>query len=119
MIAAVLRPLRLAVGLLVTLVIAPAAHAQGLAAPCPGQPIEADRAIQGDFGPELSKSFVMVPFDVPRGTTAIRVKYCFDRPESGSSRHTLVSASMSRGAAARPSGAPASSVAGEARATPT
>jgi hypothetical protein len=75
--------------LLVTLVIAPAAHAQGLAAPCPGQPIEADRTIEGDFGPELSKSFVMVPFDVPRGTTAIRVKYCFDRPESGSSRHTL------------------------------
>ena len=26
---------------------------------------------------------------MPRGTTAVRVKYCWDRPESGTMRHTL------------------------------
>ncbi|HYN52808.1 MAG TPA: hypothetical protein VES62_17955 [Thermoleophilaceae bacterium] len=51
-----LRPLRLAVGLLVTLVIAPAAHAQGLAAHCPGQPIEADRTIEGDSGQSCARA---------------------------------------------------------------
>jgi hypothetical protein len=45
--------------------------------------------ITGEFGTQLSKSYVMVPFDVPSGTTAIRVKYCWDRPEAGTSRHTL------------------------------
>jgi hypothetical protein len=45
--------------------------------------------VTGEFGTELHKSFVMVPFDVPHGTTAIRVKYCYDRPESGTGRHTL------------------------------
>ncbi len=69
--------------------LAPAASAQGLATPCPGRPIETDRIVTGDFGAELAKSYVMVPFDVPRGATAIRVKYCFDQPESGTSRHTL------------------------------
>jgi hypothetical protein len=58
-------------------------------ASCPGLAIEPDRVITGEFGTELAKSFVMVPFDVPRGTTAIRVKYCFDRPESGTASHTL------------------------------
>ena len=57
--------------------------------PCPGRAIQPDRVITGEFGTELAKSFVMVPFDAPRGTTAIRVKYCFDRPETGTSRHTL------------------------------
>jgi hypothetical protein len=66
---------------------APAAAAPP--ASCPGRPIEPDRVITGEFGTELAKSFVMVPFHVPRGTTAVRVKYCFDRPESGPSNHTL------------------------------
>ena len=32
-----------------------------------------------------------VPFDVPAGTTAVRVKYCFDQPEAPlpNVRHTL------------------------------
>ena len=32
-----------------------------------------------------------VPFDVPAGTTAVRVKYCFDQPEvpTPNVRHTL------------------------------
>ena len=88
-IAAVLRSLRLAAALFVALSLAPAASAQGLATPCPGRPIETDRIVSGHFGAELAKSYVMVPFDVPSDTTAIRVKYCFDQPESGTSRHTL------------------------------
>ena len=69
--------------------------AQAAAAPatCPGRPIEPDRAITGDFPAELEKSYVMLPFDVPAGTTAVRVKYCHDQPEvqlpSVPVRHTL------------------------------
>jgi hypothetical protein len=66
-----------------------AAQAAPLTTPCGGRAIAPDKVVTGEFGTGLSKSYVMVPFDVPRGTTAIRVKYCWDRPESGSSRHTL------------------------------
>ena len=47
--------------------------------------------IQGTFGQELRGSYVMVPFDVPRGTTAVRVKYCWADPPNltGSNRSTL------------------------------
>jgi hypothetical protein len=51
--------------------------------------MEPDKVITGEFGTELAKSFVMLPFEVPRGSTSIRVKYCWDRPESGTSSHTL------------------------------
>jgi hypothetical protein len=67
----------------------PEVPAAGQIAQCPGRTIQPDRVISGQFGTELAKSYVMVPFRVRRGTTAIRVKYCFDRPESGTSRHTL------------------------------
>ena len=73
----------------------PRATASGVPSACPGRPIRADRTITGDFGSELAKSFVMVPFEVPRGTTAVRVKYCFDQPDLPistpvvSARHTL------------------------------
>ncbi len=62
---------------------------------CPGGATEPDRVITGEFGTELQGSYVMLPFDVPRGTTAVRVKYCFDQPEAPvstpafSARHTL------------------------------
>ncbi len=48
-----------------------------------------DKVITGEFGTNVNKTYVMLPFDVPAGTTAVRVKYCWDQPESGSSRHTL------------------------------
>jgi hypothetical protein len=82
----VLRP-----ALVALLVLVPAASAQAapLTTPCGGSAITPDKVITGEFGTELNKSYVMLPFDVPKGTTAIRVKYCWDRPESGSSRHTL------------------------------
>jgi len=75
-----------AVGL--ALIGAPAAHAD-VDGPCPGRDMRADRVIEGEFGTALRKSFVMVPFRVPRGTTAIRVKYCWDEPDRGSQDHTL------------------------------
>ena len=48
----------------------------GLTTPCGGRAIAPDQVITGVFGSELSKTFVMVPFEVPQGTTAVRVKYC-------------------------------------------
>ena len=81
-----LRPALL--GLLVLLVPA-SAQAAPLTTPCGGRAITPDKVVTGEFGTELNKSYVMLPFDVPQGTTAVRVKYCWDRPESGSQRHTL------------------------------
>jgi hypothetical protein len=68
---------------------APAAH--GAAPdPCPGEPITPDRVVTGEFGAELRKSYVFVPFEVPAGTTAVRVKYCYDQPDAGATeRHTI------------------------------
>ena len=45
--------------------------------------------ITGEFGAELQGSFVLLPFDVPAGTTAVRVKYCWDPPIGPFVRHTL------------------------------
>ena len=71
---------------------APVAAMAAITAPCPGKAIVADRVVTGSFGSEQQGSYVMVPFTVPDGTTAVRVKYCFDQPESPTSaqvRHTL------------------------------
>ena len=46
--------------------------------PCPGDAIEPDLVVQGQFPLELMGSYVMLPFDVPAGTTSVRVKYCFE-----------------------------------------
>jgi hypothetical protein len=78
------------VALLLALAAATApAQAAPLETPCTGRAITPDKVITGEFDTRFSKSYVYVPFDVPAGTTAIRVKYCWDRPESGTSRHTL------------------------------
>jgi hypothetical protein len=76
-------------GICIAVALASAAPAAAQEGPCPGRAVEPDRVITGEFGTRLAESFVMLPFRVPRGTTAIRVKYCFDRPESGTSSHTL------------------------------
>jgi hypothetical protein len=85
----VTRVLRPALVALMLLVPAASAQAAPLTTPCGGAAITPDKVITGEFGTELNKSYVMLPFDVPTGTTAIRVKYCWDRPEGGSQRHTL------------------------------
>lgn len=68
------------------------AAAEGVPAACPGAPIDPARVITGTFATEQKGSNVLLPFDVPRGTTAVRVKYCFDQPQAptpASLRHTL------------------------------
>jgi hypothetical protein len=57
---------------------------------CPGDPIDADEVITGSFPDALQGSYVMVPFEVPKGTTAVRVKYCYDEPDDpDATDHTL------------------------------
>jgi hypothetical protein len=71
--------------------VGPARLAAGEApAACPGDRIDADAVVTGSFTTDLRGSYVMVPFDVPKGTTAVRVKYCYDRADVESrTRHTL------------------------------
>ncbi|HEV2074846.1 MAG TPA: hypothetical protein VGR10_01245, partial [Thermoleophilaceae bacterium] len=95
-----------AVLLLVAPSIAPAHERRGSVAaaevsePCPpdsyypnAEPIEPDRVITGEFAAEREGSFVFLPFRVPQGQTALRVRYCFDQPElvpeSAPGGHTL------------------------------
>ena len=57
-----------------------------------GDPITPTRVVTGSFPHALQGSYVMVPFDVPAGTTSVRVKYCWDRPEGdtpGGTGHTI------------------------------
>ncbi len=56
---------------------------------CPGAAIDPTQVITGEFGAELQGSFVLLPFNVPEGTTAVRVKYCWDPPIGPFVRHTL------------------------------
>jgi uncharacterized repeat protein (TIGR01451 family) len=61
-------------------------------AQCPGAAITPDQVVTGEFGTERQGSYVMVPFTVPAGQTAVRVKYCYDQPEAPTNarlRHTL------------------------------
>ena len=85
-----MRCLGLAVVLASLLAAAPATAATPAA--CPGAPIAIDQVITGEFSRAEQGSYVQVPFDVPAGTTSVRVKYCYDQPESPTSaqlRHTL------------------------------
>jgi len=69
-----------------------AAQAEGVPSSCPGDPIAVDQVITGEFDPSLQGSYVLVPFDVPAGTTSVRVKYCYDQPAAPASaqlKHTL------------------------------
>ncbi len=57
-----------------------------------GDPITPTLVIEGSFPHALQGSYVMVPFEVPPGTTSVRVKYCWDRPEGptpGGGGHTI------------------------------
>src|SRR5687768_15298438 len=59
---------------------------------CAGAPIRPDRVVTGRLRSDRQGSYVLVPFEVPAGTTAVRVKYCFDQPPEPVAqqlRHTL------------------------------
>ena len=64
-------------------------HAAITPSGCPGDPITPTEVIEGSFPSSLEGAYVMVPFTVPSGTTQVRVKYCWDEPDSGSLRHTI------------------------------
>ena len=71
----------MAVLLAAAALVGPARLAAGEApTQCPGDPIDADAVVTGSFTTDLRGSYVMVPFDVPEGATAVRVKYCYDQP---------------------------------------
>ena len=74
-----------------TLATAANAVTSSVAEPCPGDPIRLDQLTTGSFESSLQGGFVLVPIEVPAGTTAVRVKYCFDQPEAPTPnvRHTL------------------------------
>jgi hypothetical protein len=57
---------------------------------CGGDDITPTRIVQGQFPFELMGSYVMLPFEVPEGTTQVRVKYCWE-PKDGPSApsHTV------------------------------
>ena len=75
----------------IALVFAAPAQA-AIPARCGGDAIKPTQTITGEFASNLEGSYVMVPFDVPAGTTQVRVKYCFDQPEGPTNsqvKHTL------------------------------
>ena len=65
--------------------------------PCGSTPMpDPDEVITGSFGRDEEGDYVMVPFEVPVTTTAVRVKYCHDQPQlaqlpgtSTVNKHTL------------------------------
>jgi hypothetical protein len=82
--------------LLFALVIAAPAHAEGVGGPPSCGAPKPTKVITGSFTSDQTGSFVMLPFDVPKGTTAIRGWYCYDQPDGPTAqlptfaiRHTL------------------------------
>jgi len=62
------------------------------AQPCPGSDGTPTRVETGSFDTSMEGAYVMVPFDVPAGSTRVRVKLCYDQPTSPTSsqiKHTL------------------------------
>ena len=45
---------------------------------CPGAAITPSQVVFGQFPVALMGSYVMLPIDVPEGTTQLRVKYCYE-----------------------------------------
>jgi hypothetical protein len=51
---------------------------------CGGDAIEADRVVELTAPGTVRGSFLMLPFEVPAGTTSVRVKYCWESDPDGS-----------------------------------
>ena len=70
----------------------PAQAAAAVPEACSGAGRAPVQTVTGEFGTDLEGGYVLVPFDVPAGTTAVRVRYCYDQPDSPTSsqvNHTL------------------------------
>ena len=61
------------------LAVPPAGNAE--LPPCAGDNGTPDRVVTGSFDKSLQGAYVLVPFDVPAGSTSVRVKICYDAPE--------------------------------------
>ena len=72
---------RIAIFALCAFGIGPAAAHAAAPSACPGSPMSADRVITGTFGGDMQGSYVMLPFDVPAGTTQVKLRYCYDQPD--------------------------------------
>ena len=79
--------------LLVAVLAAPALAGEGsLAAPESCGKGKPQQVVEGTFTDDLEGSYVLVPFPVARRATKVRVRLCYDQPESPTSsnvRHTL------------------------------
>ena len=74
---------------LAVLFVSPPAQA---AAPASCGLAKPDRVVTGEFPASLQGSYVLLPFTVPAGQTAVRIRYCYDQPEtplSAQFKHTL------------------------------
>ena len=71
--AALALPLRALAGDVTQIPIGP----NSLAA-CPGAAITPSQVVSGQFPVSLMGSYVMLPIEVPAGTTQLRVKYCYE-----------------------------------------
>ena len=76
------------IGLGTAIVAAVACAAPGLAGACtvPGTPdagFDPPQDFAGTVTPAQQGDYLQIPFNVPAGTTAIRVRYCWDEPPDG------------------------------------
>src|SRR4051794_35266519 len=74
--------MRRLVAALALLALPAAAARAAVPASCPGAPISATKVITGQFDSSQQGDYVMLPFEVPAGTTQVRVKYCYDQPDN-------------------------------------
>lgn len=85
--------LRVAAALSIALAGFPAAAGAAAPAACNGAPLGSNQQVfTGTFDESLEGSYVLVPFQVPEGTTRVGVKICYDQPPSPTSsqiKHTL------------------------------
>ncbi len=75
-----MRKLVLSLALLGMVALPPLGHAAAPTA-CPEDDGTPDAFVTGTFAKSLQGSYVLVPFDVPPGSTSVRVKICYDQPE--------------------------------------
>jgi len=79
--------------LLVVVLAAPAyAHDTAIAPPASCGQGKPNKIKKGTFIEDIEGSYVLVPFRVPRPATKVRVRLCYDQPESPTSsrvRHTI------------------------------
>ncbi|MBA3302211.1 MAG: CehA/McbA family metallohydrolase, partial [Thermoleophilaceae bacterium] len=75
------------------LALLPAAAGAAAPARCAGAgEFKPTKSITGEFSPAQQGAYVMVPFEVPAGTTQVRLRYCYDQPDTPLSArlgHTL------------------------------